>query len=70
MSGAGKGDTYRKVDLKKFGDNWDRAFGNKGNLVIVFGGTSRADAILIIWIVLCVSFSLIISWTNAKWSFK
>ena len=26
---AGKGDTYRKVDLKKWSDNYDRIFGKK-----------------------------------------
>ncbi len=27
MSGAGKGDKPRKVDFKKYGDNFDRIFG-------------------------------------------
>jgi len=26
---AGKGDTYRKVDKKKWDENWERAFGDK-----------------------------------------
>lgn len=26
---AGKGDTYRKVDYKKWDDNWDRIFKKK-----------------------------------------
>lgn len=26
---AGKGDTYRKVDSKKWADNYDRIFGKK-----------------------------------------
>jgi predicted SnoaL-like aldol condensation-catalyzing enzyme len=27
--GAGKGDTYRPVDQKKWSENWDAIFGNK-----------------------------------------
>tara|TARA_B100001094_G_C17819659_1_gene617843 strand:+ start:262 stop:408 length:147 start_codon:yes stop_codon:yes gene_type:complete len=27
--GAGKGDRYRKVDLKKYAENWDKAFPKK-----------------------------------------
>ena len=26
---AGKGDSYRPVDAKKWSDNWDRIFGKK-----------------------------------------
>ena len=26
---AGKGDRYRKVDSKKYAENWERAFGKK-----------------------------------------
>lgn len=26
---AGKGDTYRKVDMKKWSENYDRIFGKK-----------------------------------------
>ena len=26
---AGKGDTYRKVDQKKWDENWERSFGKK-----------------------------------------
>lgn len=26
---AGKGDAYRKVDLKKWSENWDAIFGKK-----------------------------------------
>lgn len=29
--GAGKGDRYRPVDQKKYGENWDAAFGKKKN---------------------------------------
>lgn len=29
MHGAGKGDTYRPVDYKKWSDNWDKIFGKK-----------------------------------------
>lgn len=28
-NGAGKGDTYRPVDQKKWDENWDRIFGKK-----------------------------------------
>ena len=28
--GAGKGDTYRRVDLKTYSENYDRIFGKKG----------------------------------------
>ena len=28
-SGAGKGDTYRKVDQKQWSVNWDKIFGKK-----------------------------------------
>jgi hypothetical protein len=28
---AGKGDSYRKVDLKKYGENYDAIFGKKKN---------------------------------------
>ena len=28
---AGKGDRYRPVDQKKYGENWDAAFGKKKN---------------------------------------
>ena len=27
--GAGKGDRYRPVDMKKYADNWEKAFGKK-----------------------------------------
>jgi len=27
----GKGDTYRKVDQKKYANNWERIFGNESN---------------------------------------
>lgn len=27
---AGKGDTYRKVDYKKWSQNWDKIFSKKG----------------------------------------
>ena len=26
---AGKGDRFRKVDLKQYAENWDKAFGKK-----------------------------------------
>lgn len=29
MNGAGKGDTYRPVDQKKWSENWDRIFKKK-----------------------------------------
>lgn len=29
MSGAGKGDTYRKVDVNKFGTTYESVFGKK-----------------------------------------
>lgn len=29
MHGAGKGDSYRPVDYKKWSDNWDKIFGKK-----------------------------------------
>lgn len=32
MSGAGKGDTYRKVDIKKFNANYESIFGKKDEL--------------------------------------
>jgi hypothetical protein len=35
MSGAGKGDRYRPVDQKVYGDNYDRVF--KQKTVIPFG---------------------------------
>lgn len=28
--GAGKGDKYRPVDMKTYGENYDRIFGKKG----------------------------------------
>ncbi|NLE01878.1 MAG: hypothetical protein GX640_18590 [Fibrobacter sp.] len=32
MSGAGKGDTYRKVDKKKFDNSYETIFGKKDEL--------------------------------------
>lgn len=29
IHGAGKGDTYRPIDYKKWSDNWDAIFGKK-----------------------------------------
>jgi len=29
IHGAGKGDSYRQVDYKKWSDNWDAIFGKK-----------------------------------------
>ncbi len=37
---AGKGDTYRSVNQKRYGTNYDRIFGKKGQN----GGTKRNKA--------------------------
>ena len=46
-SGAGKGDTYRKVDQKQWSVNWDKIFGKKprkrGNNGKVEGSKGRSD---------------------------
>jgi hypothetical protein len=39
MSGAGKGDTYRKVDVKKFNTTYESIFGKKEELDFQKGHT-------------------------------
>jgi hypothetical protein len=38
---AGKGDSYRKVDLKKYGENYDAIFGKNKNDTSTRQGISR-----------------------------
>ncbi len=38
---AGKGDKYRKVDSKKYAENWEKAFGKKKKDSKNGNGTSR-----------------------------
>jgi hypothetical protein len=39
MSGAGKGDTYRKVDVKKFNSTYESVFGKKDEVDFQKGHT-------------------------------
>lgn len=38
---AGKGDKYRKVDSKKYAENWEKAFGKKKKDSKNGNGTNR-----------------------------
>ena len=41
--GAGKGDTYRKVDYQKWSDNWDAIFKPKKKVSNDEGSTNRTE---------------------------